>query len=130
MRTLESGSAEYQVTRSYLTWLTNLPWGIHSEENYDLLIAGKILDEQHYGLDDVKQRILEFISTIVKRGKVSGSIICLVGPPGVGKTSIGKSIADSLGRKFYRFSLGGMRDEAEIKGHRRTYVGAMPGRQV
>ncbi len=130
LKSLESGSAEYQVTRSYLTWLTDIPWGIYSEENYDLLTAGKILDEQHYGLDDVKQRILEFISTIVKRGKVSGSIICLVGPPGVGKTSIGKSIADSLGRKFYRFSLGGMRDEAEIKGHRRTYIGAMPGKFI
>ncbi|TVR73791.1 MAG: endopeptidase La [Marinilabiliales bacterium] len=130
MKSLESGSAEFQVTRSYLTWLTDLPWGIHSEENYDLVKAEKILDEQHYGLNDVKQRILEFISTIVKRGKVSGSIICLVGPPGTGKTSIGKSIADSLGRKFYRFSLGGMRDEAEIKGHRRTYIGAMPGKFV
>ena len=130
MKSLESGSAEFQVTRSYLTWLTDLPWGIHSEENYDLVKAEKILDEQHYGLNDVKQRILEFISTIVKRGKVSGSIICLVGPPGTGKTSIGKSIADSLGRKFYRFSLGGMRDEAEIKGHRRTYIGAMPGKFI
>ncbi len=130
MKTLESASPEFQVTRSYLNWLTDLPWGIYSEENYDLVEAARILNEQHYGLDDVKQRILEFISTIIKRGKVSGSIICLVGPPGVGKTSIGKSIADSLGRKFYRFSLGGMRDEAEIKGHRRTYIGAMPGKFV
>ena len=94
----------------------------------DLKTARKILDEQHYGLDDVKQRILEFMSTIVKRGKVSGSIICLVGPPG--KTSIGKSIADAMGRRFYRFSVGGMRDEAEIKGHRRTYIGAMPGKFI
>ncbi len=130
MNSLESGSAEFQVTRSYLTWLTDLPWGIHSAENYDLIKAEKILNDQHYGLNDVKQRILEFISTIVKRGKVSGSIVCLVGPPGVGKTSIGKSIADALGRKFYRFSLGGMRDEAEIKGHRRTYIGAMPGKFI
>ncbi len=130
LKALESGSAEYQVTRSYLTWLTDLPWGIHSKENYDLGRAAKILDEQHYGLDDVKQRIREFISTIVKRGKVSGSILCLVGPPGVGKTSIGKSIADSLGRELYRFSVGGMRDEAEIKGHRRTYIGAMPGKFI
>lgn len=130
LRTLETGSAEYQVSRSYLNWLTDLPWGIYSEDNYDLAKARKILDEEHYGLNDVKQRILEFISTIIKRGKVSGSIICLVGPPGVGKTSIGKSIADALGRKFYRFSVGGMRDEAEIKGHRRTYIGAMPGKLI
>lgn len=129
-RTLESGSAEFQVTRSYLNWIADLPWGVYSEDNFDLALARKTLDEDHYGLEDVKDRILEFISTIVKRGKVSGSIICLVGPPGVGKTSIGKSIADALGRKFYRFSVGGMRDEAEIKGHRRTYIGAMPGKLI
>ncbi|MFW5687606.1 MAG: endopeptidase La [Bacteroidota bacterium] len=130
LRTLETASAEYQVSRSYLNWLTDLPWGIHSPDNYDLAKARKILDADHYGLQDVKERILEFISTIAKRGKVSGSIVCLVGPPGVGKTSIGKSIADALGRKFYRFSVGGMRDEAEIKGHRRTYIGAMPGKLI
>ncbi len=130
LKTLESGSAEYQVARAYLTWLTDLPWGIYSPENHDLTRARKILDDDHYGLDDVKQRILEFIGTIVKRGKVSGSIICLVGPPGVGKTSVGRSIADALGREFYRFSVGGMRDEAEIKGHRRTYIGAMPGKLI
>ncbi|MGD9556831.1 MAG: endopeptidase La [Mangrovibacterium sp.] len=130
LKTLEPASAEYQVTRTYLTWLTDLPWGIYSSENHDLAKARKILNEQHYGLNDVKQRILEFISTIAKRGKVSGSIVCLVGPPGVGKTSIGKSIADALGRKFYRFSVGGVRDEAEIKGHRRTYIGAMPGKLI
>uniref|UniRef100_UPI00356911E0 LON peptidase substrate-binding domain-containing protein n=1 Tax=Ancylomarina sp. TaxID=1970196 RepID=UPI00356911E0 len=128
LRILDSASAEFNVSRSYLNWLTDMPWGIFSKDNYDIKKARKILNEQHYGLDDVKQRILEFVSTIVKRGKVSGSIICLVGPPGVGKTSIGKSIADALNRKFYRFSLGGMRDEAEIKGHRRTYIGAMPGK--
>ncbi|MCZ4696134.1 endopeptidase La [Ancylomarina euxinus] len=128
LRILDSASPEFNVSRSYLNWLTDMPWGIFSKDNYDIKKARKILNEQHYGLDDVKQRILEFVSTIVKRGKVSGSIICLVGPPGVGKTSIGKSIADALNRKFYRFSLGGMRDEAEIKGHRRTYIGAMPGK--
>jgi len=130
MRTLETGSAEFNVTRTYLNWITDLPWGVFSDDNKDLKKARKILDEQHYGLNDVKQRILEFISTIVKRGKVSGSIICLVGPPGVGKTSVGKSIADAMGRKFYRFSVGGIRDEAEIKGHRRTYIGAMPGKLI
>ena len=130
LRTLDSGSSEYHVSRTYLNWITDLPWGIYSLDNYDLAKARKTLDEQHYGLDDVKQRILEFISTIAKRGKVSGSIICLVGPPGVGKTSIGKSIADALGREFYRFSVGGIRDEAEIKGHRRTYIGAMPGKFI
>ncbi len=130
LKTLEPASAEYQVSRTYLNWLTDLPWGLFSSDNHDLAKARKILNEQHYGLNDVKQRILEFISTIAKRGKVSGSIICLAGPPGVGKTSIGKSIADALGRKFYRFSVGGMRDEAEIKGHRRTYIGAMPGKLI
>ena len=130
MKSLETGSAEFNVTRTYLNWITDLPWGIFSKDNNDLGNARKILDEQHYGLDDVKQRILEFISTIVKRGKVSGSIICLVGPPGVGKTSVGKSISDAMGRQFYRFSVGGMRDEAEIKGHRRTYIGAMPGKII
>ncbi|MFO7977832.1 MAG: LON peptidase substrate-binding domain-containing protein [Bacteroidales bacterium] len=130
LKTIEPISPEYQVSRTYLNWLTDLPWGIYSTDNYDLVRARKILDEDHYGLQDVKQRILEFISTIVKRGRVSGTIICLVGPPGVGKTSVGKSIANALNRKFYRFSLGGMRDEAEIKGHRRTYIGAMPGKFI
>jgi ATP-dependent Lon protease len=127
---LETGSPEYAVTRNYLDWLTSMPWGNHSKDNLQLKHARKTLDEQHEGLDDVKDRIIEFIGVGALRGEVSGSIILLVGPPGVGKTSIGKSIADALGRKFYRFSLGGMRDEAEIKGHRRTYIGAMPGKFV
>jgi len=130
LKTLETGSPEYQVARTYLHWLADLPWGVYSDDNFELPKARKILDDDHYGLKDVKQRILEFIGTIVKRRKVSGSIICLVGPPGVGKTSVGHSIADALGRKFYRFSVGGMRDEAEIKGHRRTYIGAMPGKLI
>jgi len=127
---LETGSPEYAVTRNYLDWATSMPWGVYSEDKLDLDRARKILDKHHDGLDDVKQRIIEFLAVAKFKGEVSGSIILLVGPPGVGKTSIGRSIADALGRKFYRFSLGGMRDEAEIKGHRRTYIGAMPGKLV
>ncbi len=127
---LEVQSAEYAVSRGYLDWLTIIPWGIYSQECHDLNSAEKVLKKDHYGLDDIKQRILEFISVGKLAGGVRGSIICLVGPPGVGKTSIGKSIARALNRKFYRFSVGGMRDEAEIKGHRRTYIGAMPGKLV
>ncbi|KAF3361742.1 Lon protease [Chlamydiales bacterium STE3] len=130
LASLEPQSAEYAVCRSYLDWLTIIPWGIYSNENHDLNKASKILEKDHYGLEDIKQRILEFISVGKLSGGVKGSIICLVGPPGVGKTSIGKSIARSLNRKFYRFSVGGMRDEAEIKGHRRTYIGAMPGKLI
>jgi len=127
---LETGSPEYGVTRNYLDTLTDLPWGVHSQDVLDLSRAQKILDKHHAGLDDIKQRIIEFIAIASINGEVSGSIICFVGPPGVGKTSIGRSVADALGRQFYRFSLGGMRDEAEIKGHRRTYIGAMPGKFV
>jgi len=125
---LEPMSPEYTVTRNYLDWLTILPWGRTSKDNYNLKRAARILDRDHYGLEDVKARILEFIAVGKMKGGISGSIICLVGPPGVGKTSVGRSIASALGRNFYRFSLGGMRDEAEIKGHRRTYIGAMPGK--
>ncbi len=125
---LETGSAEYTVTRNYLDWLTVLPWGVTTQDSFDLDRARKILDRDHDGLDDVKDRILEFLAVGAMKGRMSGSILLLIGPPGVGKTSIGKSIAEALGRKFYRFSVGGMRDEAEIKGHRRTYIGAMPGK--
>ncbi|MBH81880.1 MAG: endopeptidase La [Gammaproteobacteria bacterium] len=127
---LEAGSAEYGVTRSYLDWLTSLPWGVHSEDTQDLAAAYRILNSHHEGLEDVKERILEFLALGIMKGDVAGSIICLVGPPGVGKTSLGRSIAHALNRKFYRFSVGGMRDEAEIKGHRRTYIGALPGKLI
>ncbi len=127
---LETGSPEYAVTRNYLDWVTSLPWGLYSEDKLDLKVARAVLDRDHDGLGDVKDRIIEFLAVGVIKGEVSGSILLLVGPPGVGKTSIGRSIAEALGRKFYRLSLGGMRDEAEIKGHRRTYIGAMPGKFI
>jgi ATP-dependent Lon protease len=127
---LELQSAEYAVCRNYLDWLTIIPWGIVNEEAHELSKAQKVLEEDHYGLEDIKERILEFISVGKLSGGIKGSIICFVGPPGVGKTSIGKSIARALNRQFYRFSVGGMRDEAEIKGHRRTYIGAMPGKLI
>jgi len=130
MSILETGSPEYAVTRNYLDWITLLPWGRHSKDKLDLKRARRVLDRDHYGLDDVKQRILEFLAVGIHKGEIAGSIILLVGPPGVGKTSIGHSIADALGRRFYRFSVGGIRDEAEIKGHRRTYIGAMPGKFI
>lgn len=125
---LEPGSPEYTVTRNYLDWISLLPWGRYSEDSLDLEHARKALNEGHYGLEDVKERILEFLAVGIQRGEVKGSIVLLVGPPGVGKTSIGQSIANAMNRKFYRFSVGGIRDEAEIKGHRRTYIGAMPGK--
>ncbi len=130
LRVLDSSSPEYAVTRNYLDWITAIPWGKYSKDKFDLDKARIILDKDHDGLSDVKDRIIEFLAVGSLKGEISGSIILLVGPPGVGKTSIGRSIARALGRKFYRFSVGGMRDEAEIKGHRRTYIGAMPGKVV
>ncbi|KAF8550574.1 ATP-dependent protease La [Imleria badia] len=127
---LEPAASEANVTRNYLEWLTQTPWGQHSSENYSISHAQKVLDEDHYGLKDVKDRILEFLAVGKLRGTVEGKIICLVGPPGVGKTSIGKSIARALNRQFFRFSVGGLTDVAEIKGHRRTYVGALPGKII
>ena len=130
LKTLNAQSPEFGVTRNYLELIAELPWGVYSGDNQDIKKARAILDHDHYGLKDVKELILEFLSAVIKRGSIGGSIICLVGPPGVGKTSIGQSIADALGRKFFRFSVGGMRDEAEIKGHRRTYIGAMAGKLI
>lgn len=130
LKTLNAQSPEFAVTRNYLELIADLPWGVYSNDNNDIKRARTILDRDHYGLMDVKELILEFLAAVIKRGSIGGSIICLVGPPGVGKTSIGQSIAEALGRKFFRFSIGGMRDEAEIKGHRRTYIGAMPGKMI
>jgi len=127
---LDQHSAEFNVSRNYLDWLTSLPWGKTTTENLDLVRAQEVLDEDHYGMDDVKKRILEFIAVSNLKKTTQGKILCFVGPPGVGKTSIAKSIARALQREYYRFSVGGMTDVAEIKGHRRTYIGAMPGKVI
>ncbi|MDB2384161.1 endopeptidase La, partial [bacterium] len=123
-------SAEATVVRNYLDWMIGLPWGKKSKIKKDLVQAEKILDKDHYGLEKVKERILEYLAVQARTGKLKGPILCLVGPPGVGKTSLGKSIASATGREFIRMSLGGVRDEAEIRGHRRTYIGSMPGKVI
>ncbi|KAL9188569.1 hypothetical protein ACHAXT_006947 [Thalassiosira profunda] len=130
LSTLEKNSSEFNVTRSYLDWLTGIPWGVTTEENFDISDARRVLDRDHYGMDEVKETILQFIAVGKLKGSVQGKILCLAGPPGTGKTSIAESVAAALGRKFFRFSVGGMSDVSEIKGHRRTYVGAMPGKII
>jgi len=130
LKMMPSMSSEANVVRNYLDWLLSMPWDEKTEDNLDLEKAEKVLDEQHYGLERVKERIIEYLAVAQQVGKMKGPIICLVGPPGVGKTSLARSVSEALGRKFAHVSLGGVRDEAEIRGHRRTYIGAMPGKII
>jgi ATP-dependent Lon protease len=130
LKRMNPQAAEYGIQRSYLELLLELPWGIYSEDKFDLKHATKVLDRDHFGLEKVKERIIEHLAVLKLRGDMKSPIICLYGPPGVGKTSLGKSVAEALGRKYIRMSLGGLRDEAEIRGHRKTYIGAMPGRII
>lgn len=130
LKRMNPQAAEYGVQRSYLELLLELPWGIYSEDKFDLKHANTVLDRDHFGLEKVKERIIEHLAVLKLRGDMKSPIICLYGPPGVGKTSLGKSVAEALGRKYIRMSLGGLRDEAEIRGHRKTYIGAMPGRLI
>ena len=130
LKMMHHDSAEANIIRTYLDWMVELPWSIATEDKLNIKEADKVLEEDHYGLDKVKQRILEYLAVRKLNPDKKGAILCFVGPPGVGKTSLGRSIARSIGRNFYRLSIGGVRDEAEIRGHRRTYIGALPGRII
>tara|TARA_X000000950_G_scaffold285558_1_gene391845 strand:- start:216 stop:2681 length:2466 start_codon:yes stop_codon:yes gene_type:complete len=130
LEVIPDSSPEYNVSRTYINWMLETPWSVGEEVDLEIDKASKILEKDHYGLEKVKERVLEFLAVRKLKPAYDGTILCFSGPPGVGKTSMGKSIANALGRKFYRFSLGGMKDEAEIKGHRRTYIGAMPGKII
>ncbi len=130
LRTMSPMSAEATVVRNYLDWMLSIPWKKRSKVNRDIVAAEKVLNEDHYGLDKIKERIVEYLAVQARSPKIKGPILCLVGPPGVGKTSLGKSVAKATGRNFVRMSLGGVRDEAEVRGHRRTYIGSMPGKVV
>ena len=127
---MNSASPDYQMTRTYLEWLLDIPWSVASDDRLDPVEARRVLDEDHYDLDKIKERIVEYLAVRKLKGDMKGPILCFVGPPGVGKTSLGQSMARAMNRKFVRLSLGGVRDEAEIRGHRRTYIGALPGRIV
>ena len=128
MQRMNPQAPDFGIQRNYLELFLELPWGKYSKDNFDLKRAQKIIDRDHFGLEDVKKRIIEHLAVLKLRNDMKSPILCLTGPPGVGKTSIGKSIAEALGREYVRISLGGLRDEAEIRGHRKTYIGAMPGR--
>merc|ERR1712093_713586 len=130
LKNMSPMSAEATVVRNYLDWMIDIPWNKKDDVNIDLARATKILDEDHFGLEKVKERIVEFLAVQKRMEKIKGPILCLVGPPGVGKTSLGKSIAKATNREFVRMSVGGMRDEAEIRGHRRTYIGSLPGKII